>query len=294
MEEKVVECLQMKEVFLIGNRLSCYKILANNSNYSIRHIWAKTNSLLDTFLNEKEISHNRFDIQDKQHVMDVLTEVDYDILVSNGCPFILPATSLKQQGKILLNTHPTFLPHLRGATPLNRVFYKDYKFLGASTHYISDSIDSGNIVYQEKMDLTDDLDQGLVYYLSFEMEGVVFQKALKILEENGYDYEGTIVDVSNGCYFNRTIDKQTIDFENEQVSDCIRKIKSFNIPSQGCFAVIEGKKYVIYDGEKIQNAFILNKFELDYPGKILLEYGDSFLIKVADGIIKITKYKIEN
>ena len=69
MEEKVVECLQMKEVFLIGNRLSCYKILANNSNYSIRHIWAKTNSLLDTFLNEKEISHNRFDIQDKQHVM---------------------------------------------------------------------------------------------------------------------------------------------------------------------------------------------------------------------------------
>lgn len=281
----------MKKVLLIGNRLSCLKSLENNSKYEIVAVFADRGSLLENYLKEKGVSYMPFSKEDKESVFSQLFELEYDILVSNGCPLILPASKIEEQGKMLLNTHPTYLPHLRGATPLNGVFYKGYNFVGATTHYISDRIDAGNIVYQEKVDISEDIDQGLVYYISFKMEEIVFKKALEILESANYKYEGTSFNTADGCYFNRTKEKQTIDFINDDIETCIRKIKSFGIKSQGCEAIIEGKNYRIFSCERIINPFLLNSFESVPAGAIALKYDDKMIIKIKDGMIKLTQYQ---
>jgi len=119
----------MKSILIIGNRLSCYNVVANNPRYRIVKIYALKESLLDKYLNDNQINHICFSIDEKENVIDALLKENYNILISNGCPFILPAGKLKSQGKILINTHPTYLPFLRGATPLNGVFYWSYNSL---------------------------------------------------------------------------------------------------------------------------------------------------------------------
>ena len=41
---------------------------------------------------------------------------DYDILVSNGCPYILPLNELKKAKYV--NVHPSLLPNLKGIDPV--------------------------------------------------------------------------------------------------------------------------------------------------------------------------------
>ena len=280
----------MKKVLLIGNRLSCLKSLDNNSKYELIAIFADKGSLLEKYLQERGISYIGFGKEDKESVFQQLFDLDYDILVSNGCPYILPASKLEDQGKMLLNTHPTYLPQLRGATPLNGVFYNGYDYVGATTHYISDRIDAGNIIYQEKVDITEDIDQGLVYYISFKMEEIVFKKALELLESSDYKYQGIPLDTTKGCYFNRTKEKQTLDFVNDDTDTCIRKIKSFGISSQGCYATIGGEDVKIFSCEKIVNPFLLKSFASTPIGEIALKYDTNLILKVKNGFLKITKY----
>ena len=40
-------------------------------------------------------------------------------------------------------------------------------FIGATMHFITDKIDGGNIIYKKKHDISNDIDQGLIYFLSF-------------------------------------------------------------------------------------------------------------------------------
>ncbi len=280
-----------KSVVFIGNRVGCFDILLNSSNYEISNIFILENSFLHKYIKDKSVENvTIFSENNKDTIINTLINLKYDILVSNGCPFILPASKLKEQNKILLNTHPTYLPHLRGATPLNGVFYKNYSFIGATTHYIDDNIDSGNIIYQEKIELSDDIDQGLVYYISFDLERTVFEKSLKILEDNNFNYIGLKMNLSDGCYFNRTEKKQQLDFTKDNIELSLKKIKSFGISTQGCFVTINGEKYRVFEAESITNQYLLDRFKDVLIGDIALVYGDNFIIKLVDGLLKIKKW----
>ena len=53
-----------------------------------------------------------------------------------------------------INLHASFLPKYRGAAPINRVLINGEKDTGISTFFINHNIDSGEIVQQEKIHLT--------------------------------------------------------------------------------------------------------------------------------------------
>ena len=48
-------------------------------------------------------------------------------------------------------------------------------FFGASMHFMDDGIDTGKIIYQEKVDLTEDINLSMLYYMSFRLERDVFK-----------------------------------------------------------------------------------------------------------------------
>lgn len=63
---------------------------------------------------------------EKEDLLKIITESDFDILVSNGCPYILPVTKIKKQHQIFINLHPSLLPDLKGPHPINgAIFYKN-------------------------------------------------------------------------------------------------------------------------------------------------------------------------
>ena len=59
-----------------------------------------------------------------------------------------------------INLHTSLLPNYRGAAPINRVLMNGEKHTGITTFFINDVIDSGNIIEQEKISLSENTTAG--------------------------------------------------------------------------------------------------------------------------------------
>ena len=279
-----------KKIIFLGSRFHVLEELLLEEGVSNIVIYALAGSLLEKILIEKQISFNVFSMDDKEQVLEGLLASEFDILISNGCPIIFPVNKFKKH-QILINIHPTYLPYLQGKTPLNGVFYNSYDFYGATMHYIDEGIDTGAIILQKKVTLTPDIDLGLLYHLAMKLEGTVFKQGWKMLKEANFSYIGK-KQKGKPSYFNRTINKQSIDFKTQTTDELLRAIKSFGIETQGCFSTIEGVKYKIIDAEKITHKPLLLMYGKMPPGEVILNYDSKLLVKTIDGIVKITRYRI--
>lgn len=282
----------MKKVVFIGNRCNVFDVLIRQTHLIIiKKIFVLRNSLLHEKLREMNIEYELFDItkEDKRSIVDYLQREDFDILISNGCPFILPIKVFKHEhpDALFINTHPSYLPHLKGKTPLNGVFMLDYKFIGATTHYMDEGIDTGDIIAQERVELTSDIDQGLVYMISFDLEGRVFRKAFELLVANNFVYKG-LKQSDGGSYFNRESSIFSVDFENDMTEAIIKKINSLGLITMGNKVTINQQIYNLHHAEAIVNPYLLDKYVRCTPGTMLYTYSDKLLIKTIDGIIKAT------
>ena len=65
------------------------------------------------------------------------------------------AWSIPKLGTI--NIHTSYLPNYRGAAPINWVLINGEKTTGVTSFYINNEIDKGNILLQEKIELSDDI-----------------------------------------------------------------------------------------------------------------------------------------
>ncbi|MDO5971148.1 formyltransferase family protein [Flavivirga aquimarina] len=278
-----------KKIVFLGSRIHVINELLQDVQRDDLIIYALENSFLVSYLNERNISYLTFSMRDKKACLDELLLLDFDVLISNGCPIVFPVQKFKPH-QILINIHPTYLPHLQGKTPMNGVFYLNYSFYGATMHYIDKGIDTGDVICQKKEELTSDIDLGLLYHLAMKLEGWVFKEGWRKLKQANFEYIGIKQDAKS-TYFNRTNEMRNLDFNNK-TDILLLKIKSFGIKSQGCTAIIENEKYKIFEAERIIHEPLLKNHKDSEPGKIVLVYDEKFLVKTIDGIIKVKKYEI--
>ena len=277
----------MKKIVFLGSRVHVYQA-AIDSGLAFEKVYALKDSFLEKQLLAESTDFRCFTMDEKNMVLEELFQLDFDILVSNGCPIIYPVD--KFNGKqLLVNVHPTYLPYLQGMTPINGVFYLDYDFYGATMHFIDSGIDTGNVIYQHQETLTHDIDLGLLYSLSLSLEGDVFKTGWQILKDSGFQFKGN-PQIDGRTYFNRTKKKSTIDFEIMETDLILRKIKSFGLLTQGCTATIDGIDYLIFDAEKIVHQPLLEKAVDFGAGTVFMEYDGKLLVKTIDGLIKITRF----
>ena len=72
----------------------------------------------------------------------------YDLYVLAGYMRILPQGIL-DFGKFV-NIHPSLLPDFKGVDAIKRAFLSGKKETGVSVHYVSEEVDSGEIIAQQK------------------------------------------------------------------------------------------------------------------------------------------------
>ncbi len=131
-----------------------------------------------------------------------------------------------------------------------------------------------------------------MYYLSFHLEGVVFRKGWKLLEENDFDYPGQKTKIKKGSYFNRTDDKMKIDFSTMTTDVIFRRINAFGIHTQGALVSgIDKNIKRVFSAEVVFNKYLNELFTSDEPGTIVLEYDNKVLVKTIDGLIKLISYE---
>lgn len=210
-------------------------------------------------------------IANKSELFEIIRDTDFDILVSNGCPYILPVDDLPNAKYI--NIHPSCLPDLRGVDPvIGAVLFN--REAGATCHIMDKGIDTGQIVAQVKIPMTDDLDVTLLYQLSFIAEKRVFADALS----RNFKPAFSQVEESHLAYYTRRLeDRQITFFEPNKI--ILRKIKAFNNRSAGCEFTFKGNLINVYSAHVVRNPYlskILEKFE---DCVIALSFENSIVFK---------------
>ena len=264
----------MKYIF-VGNRKFVLEAMLKHK-LNIVEIFVISGTHLENDM--KNLNHPYTLISSKQELLKKLEKLKYDILVSNGCPYILPIS--KMQKKKYINIHPSLLPDLKGIDPVigSILFNRD---AGATCHMMDDTIDGGDIISQVEIPFSHDLDVSLLYQLSFLAEKESFVKALN----NNFESIKVQKNKDGLIYYSRKKEDRHITFE-ENISEINNKIKAFNNKSQGAFFIYNTTEYKVFDIEILSNEY-LNTYALNFKEfEILFCYEDSIIFKINNSIIK--------
>ncbi len=108
----------------------------------------------------KELAAN-FNIPISDHK---ITDQDINDLINNGCEIFICAGypyKIPEIDRNLcygINLHPTLLPRARGIMPLPYVIMQDRKAAGFTIHKLESEFDSGDILYQKKINIDESTD----------------------------------------------------------------------------------------------------------------------------------------
>jgi methionyl-tRNA formyltransferase len=225
-------------------------------------------------------------VNNKKELFSFLLQANFDVLVSNGCPYILPLSELPRAKYI--NIHPSYLPDLRGVDPvIGAILFK--RDSGATCHIIDSGIDTGPIISRIKIPFADELDVSTLYQLTFIAEQKVFSEALNLNFEPQHEQER----MSQKLYYTRKPDDQLITFseENEFI---LQKIKAFNNRSQGCYFSIDGVSYRFFSAQRISNSFLLDYLQ-DFPDCVVgLSYENSIVFRKDGEVLRFMEILSSN
>lgn len=84
-----------------------------------------------------------------------LADKKFDLYVLAGYMRILPRGILNFG--TFINIHPSLLPQFKGADAIKRAFMSGVKETGVSVHYVSEEVDSGEIIAQQKCRIDPDM-----------------------------------------------------------------------------------------------------------------------------------------
>ncbi len=86
-----------------------------------------------------------------QNVIENLRRYDPDFLVVVAYGLILPREVLEIPKEFSINVHGSYLPYWRGAAPINQVIFNRDSFTGVSIIKMTEELDAGPILNQEKV-----------------------------------------------------------------------------------------------------------------------------------------------
>lgn len=85
----------------------------------------------------------------EQRQLTLLKEHSIDLVVLARYMQILTAEFVAQYPQRIINVHHSFLPAFSGARPYHRAFERGVKLIGATSHYVTETLDEGPIIEQD-------------------------------------------------------------------------------------------------------------------------------------------------
>ena len=165
----------------IGTRLEALQVLSRRSR--VIKIITVLNSRVLSHCIENNINYELVDKNNKNYIFNTIADLDVDLILSSGFPFILPKYAI-DNSKVIVNSHPAFLPKYKGHNAIKDALAKGEKEIGVTLHYVDEKVDSGKIIFQKKINILD-MSINKIYKKIFgELEPFVIDKGLELLMVN--------------------------------------------------------------------------------------------------------------
>lgn len=203
-----------------------------------------------------------------------------DIIITCAYGQIIPSIILNLPRLGCINVHASLLPELRGGAPLQRAIMNGYKETGITIMYMDEKMDTGDIISQEKIAITNEMTLGDLHdKLSILGRDLLMKTLPDIINETNtrIKQDDTIATYANLI----KPEDEIIDFNNKAI-DIYNKIRGLN-PFPGAYTIKNGKRIKIY------KAYI----EKENGNNDILIKKDGISIPTLDDRIVITEMQIE-
>ena len=85
-----------------------------------------------------------------------------------------------------INLHTSLLPNYRGAAPINRVLINNEQETGLTTFFINDKIDCGEIISQEKINLSVNTTAAQLHNIMMKKGSELLDKTIDLIQNNNF------------------------------------------------------------------------------------------------------------
>ncbi len=188
------------------------------------------------------------------------------------------------------NLHASLLPKYRGAAPINWAIINGEKETGVTTFFLTDKVDTGKIIIQNKCGITEDDDAGSLHDKLSRLGANTVMSTVSLVEmTNGsvpvYEQDNSIASKAPKIFkeFCR------INFQNkaEKVYNFIRGLS----PYPAAYTFREGKQIKIFKTRMFHNTILTNGLRKS-PGQVVPQDGRLF-ITCLDGYLEILEMQLE-
>ena len=134
--------------------------------------YAKINKIKKSVFNfkNKNLSENK--------LLSILKDKNIEMICLAGFMIILSKNFIKNfKGKIL-NIHPSLLPKYKGLNTHERALNNREKYSGCTVHFVSSRLDSGKIILQKKVKISNNETVSTLSKKILDQEHKLYQKAI--------------------------------------------------------------------------------------------------------------------
>jgi len=185
-----------------------------------------------------------------------------------------------------INLHASLLPAYRGAAPINWVLINGEKTTGLTTFFIRQEIDTGNILFREKLEIDPEDNAGTLHDKMMELGGDLVLRTVRAIESGNYQtiQQTDAPDLKKAP----KIFREDCEIDWNTSCQAIRNFIRGLTPFPGARTVINGKIYKI---SKVE--IVSNKNVTDTIGEYTTDSRSYLHFRCSDGIVSIVELQPE-
>lgn len=209
-----------------------------------------------------------------------VTDLHPDLIVTCAYGQVLPREILVYPSLGCINVHASLLPKLRGGAPIHRAIINGLSETGITIMHMSPSLDAGDIISQEKIEITDtDTASSLHNKLSILGRDLLLKTLPDIIDKKAPRIPQN--EAESTFAYNISKEDEKINFSNtsKQIYNQVRGLNSW----PGAYFILNGKRIKVWEVIRSDNSF---SNLLD--GQITNIYKEGIGIKVSNGEIILT------
>ena len=214
---------------------------------------------------------------------DDILALEPDLIVTCAYGQIIPKEILDYPRLGCINVHGSLLPKLRGGAPIHHAIMDGLEETGITIMYMDVSMDSGDIISQRSIPITDSDNVGILWdKLSLLGRDLLIDTLPSIIDGTNDRIKQDESLVTFG--YNVRREEEHLDFNN--TSRCVfNHIRGLN-PWPSAYAVLDDQEMKIYDSE------ILDKdFSTKTCGEIVDVNKEGIVVKTTDGCVVLKTIK---
>lgn len=241
-------------------------------------------------------------IKNNTEFIKTLEDLKPDVICVVSYGKVLPREVLEIPKYGCINVHPSMLPKYRGSTPIQTAILNGDTKTGVTTMYMEETLDSGDIILQEEVDIGENETTGELWDRLSKLGASLLSKTLEQIEN------GTVNRKKQGDNYTVTkmLSKEMsyIDWENQSAKEIKNLVRALN-PIMGAYSFLNGKKIKFWKVDVVLIDEFIEKFsdfkqykkrleEVTSGAVIYVDEKCGLYIKAKDDIIIVKEIQGEN